>query len=113
MVNEEGIGSHGFGEYTPLDTAAAKGDLKPDIFVAECVKDLVSMNVKRKPPAIYYACPVCNQVAGASWGSTADCLITTTGLTILDTLDTNMDELLHINRVSIVDKKFTTGSIIN
>ncbi len=75
--------------------------LKPDLFLAECAKDLISMNIKRRPPAIYYACPDGNQLDGASWGSTSECLITTTGLTILETLDANMESLLHLNRVCI------------
>ena len=27
------------------------------MFLSECAKDLLSMNVTRRPPALYYACP--------------------------------------------------------
>ena len=75
--------------------------LKPKLFLVECATELIKMNTKRKPPAIYYACPKGDQLEGALWGSTSVNLLTPTGMTILDTLDANMDDLLHLNRVSI------------
>ena len=41
---------------------------------------------------------------GASWGDSTNCLITDTGLSILEVLDNNMDQLLHLNRVSIASQ---------
>ena len=75
--------------------------LKPDIFITECAKDLMNMNIPRRMPAIYYACPTGKSLDGLSWGNTTNCLMTPTGQTIMDILDEHMDNLLHLNRVSI------------
>ena len=57
--------------------------LKPKLFLVECATELIKMNTKRKPPAIYYACPKGDQLEGALWGSTSVNLLTPTGMTIL------------------------------
>ena len=72
--------------------------LKPDFFLIECAKDLMHMNVSRRLPAIYYACPTGQSLDGRSWGNPTACLITDTGLTIMDVLDENMEDLLFLNR---------------
>ena len=72
--------------------------LKPDFFLIECAKDLMRMNVSRRLPAIYYACPTGQSLDGRSWGNPTACLITDTGLTIMDVLDENMEDLLFLNR---------------
>ena len=38
--------------------------LKPDFFLIECAKDLMSMNVSRRLPALYYACPTGQSLCG-------------------------------------------------
>ena len=69
--------------------------LKPNMFVSECAKDLMSMNVSRRLPALY-ACPTGQSLDGRSWGNPTTCLITDTGLTIMDVLDENMEWMVGI-----------------
>ncbi len=66
------------------------------------------LDVRRKKqkelPALYYACPTGQSLDGRSWGNPTTCLITDTGLTIMDVLDENMEDLLYLNRVSIASE---------